>query len=168
MFDQGVGARLAHAFGGDDIGADRHDAAGQFGRDGLAVLAEIDIACQHRKIACDLAACGFDDGLLAALQVLRLMVERQRPLSELKRAMTRFPQVLLNVPVQARRDLDGVEPVQQTIARIRAALNDRGRVLVRYSGTEPLVRVMVEGEDGDTVQAYAEEVAAVILAELAN
>ena len=47
------------------------------------------------------------DGLLAALQVLRLMVERQRPLSELKRVMTRFPQVLLNVPVQARRDLDG-------------------------------------------------------------
>jgi len=108
------------------------------------------------------------DGLLAALQVLRLMVERQRPLSELKRAMTRFPQVLLNVPVRARRDLDGVEPLQQTIARIRAALNDRGRVLVRYSGTEPLVRVMVEGEDGDTVQAYAEEVAAVIRAELAN
>jgi phosphoglucosamine mutase len=108
------------------------------------------------------------DGLLAALQVLRLMVERQRPLSELKGAMTRFPQVLLNVPVQARRDLDGVEPVQQTMARIRAALSDRGRVLVRYSGTEPLVRVMVEGEDGDTVQAYAEEIVAVIRAELAN
>ena len=108
------------------------------------------------------------DGLLAALQVLRLMVERQRPLSELKRTMTRFPQVLLNVPVGVRRDLDGVEPLQQTIARIHAALNDRGRVLVRYSGTEPLVRVMVEGEDGDTVQAYAEEVAAVIRAELAS
>ena len=108
------------------------------------------------------------DGLLAALQVLRLMVERQRPLSELKRAMTRFPQVLLNVAVKARRDLEGVEPVKQTIARIRAALNDRGRVLVRYSGTEPLVRVMVEGEDGDIVQAYADEIAAVIRAALAT
>jgi phosphoglucosamine mutase len=108
------------------------------------------------------------DGLLAALQVLRLIVERQRPLSELKHAMTRFPQVLLNVPVQARRDLDGVEPVQQAIARIRAVLNDRGRVLVRYSGTEPLVRVMVEGEDGNTVQAYAEELAAAIRAALAS
>ena len=108
------------------------------------------------------------DGLLAALQVVRLMVERQRPLSELKRAMTRFPQVLLNVPVNARRDLDAVEPVRQTVARIRAALDDRGRVLVRYSGTEPLVRVMVEGEDGDTVRAYAEEIAAVIRGELAR
>jgi phosphoglucosamine mutase len=102
------------------------------------------------------------DGLLAALVVIRLMVERQRPLSELKRAMTRFPQVLLNVPVQSRQDLDGIEPLRQTMARIRAALNDRGRVLVRYSGTEPLVRVMVEGEDSDTVRRYAEEIAAVI------
>ena len=108
------------------------------------------------------------DGLLAALVVLRLMVERQQPLSVLKRAMTRFPQVLLNVAVQSRKDLDGIEPVRQTMARIRAALNDRGRVLVRYSGTEPLVRVMVEGEDGDTVRIYAEEIAAVIRSELAG
>jgi phosphoglucosamine mutase len=108
------------------------------------------------------------DGLLAALVVLRLMVERQQPLSVLKRAMTRFPQVLLNVAVQSRKDLDGIEPVRQTMARIRAALNDRGRVLVRYSGTEPLVRVMVEGEDGDTVRTYAEEIAAVIRSELAG
>ena len=106
------------------------------------------------------------DGLVAALAVLRLLVERRRPLSELKRAMTRFPQVLLNVPVQARRDLDGIEPVRQTVARVRAALNDRGRVLVRYSGTEPLVRVMVEGEDAGTVQKYAEEIAAVLREQL--
>ena len=106
------------------------------------------------------------DGLVAALAVLRMLVERRRPLSELKRAMTRFPQVLLNVPVQARRDLDGIEPVRQTVARVRAALNDRGRVLVRYSGTEPLVRVMVEGEDAGTVQKYAEEIAAVLREQL--
>jgi len=108
------------------------------------------------------------DGLLAALVVVRLMVERQQPLSVLKRAMTRFPQVLLNVAVQLRKDLDGIEPLRRTMARIRAALNDRGRVLVRYSGTEPLVRVMVEGEDGDTVRSYAEEIAAVIRSELAG
>jgi phosphoglucosamine mutase len=107
------------------------------------------------------------DGLVSALSVVRLMVERQRPLSELKRAMTRFPQVLLNVPVKNRRDLDGVEPVRQTIARIAAALNDRGRVLVRYSGTEPLVRVMVEGEDKEKVQTYADEIAAAIRTHLA-
>ncbi|MGH3055473.1 MAG: phosphoglucosamine mutase, partial [Gaiellaceae bacterium] len=108
------------------------------------------------------------DGLVAALAALRLMVERQRPLSELKRVMTHFPQVLLNVRVKARRDLDGIEPVRRTIARVRAALNDRGRVLVRYSGTEPLVRVMVEGEDAGVVQQYAEEIAAVIGKQLAD
>jgi phosphoglucosamine mutase len=110
--------------------------------------------------------CTTGDGLVAALAVLRLLVERQRPLSELKRAMTRFPQVLLNVRVNARRELDAIEPVQQTLARVRAALDDRGRVLVRYSGTEPLVRVMVEGEDEDRVRTYAEEIAAAIRAQL--
>ncbi len=108
------------------------------------------------------------DGLLAALVVIRLMVERQRSLSELKRAMTRFPQVLLNVAVQSRRDLDGIEPLRQAIARTRTVLNDRGRVLVRYSGTERLVRVMVEGEDSDSVRTYAEEIAAIIRRELAG
>ena len=108
------------------------------------------------------------DGLLAALVVIRLMVERQRSLSELKRAMTRFPQVLLNVAVQLRRDLDGIEPLRQAIARTRTVLNDRGRVLVRYSGTERLVRVMVEGEDSDSVRTYAEEIAAIIRRELAG
>jgi phosphoglucosamine mutase len=106
------------------------------------------------------------DGLLAALVVLRLMVERQRPLSELRRVMTRFPQVLVNVPVVGRRDLEAVAPIRETLDRVRAALNDRGRVLVRYSGTEPLVRVMVEGEDEDVVRSYAEEIAAAIRAQL--
>jgi phosphoglucosamine mutase len=108
------------------------------------------------------------DGLLAALRVVRLMTDSQRPLSELKRVMTRFPQVLLNVTVKARRNLDDVQLVQQALTRVREALNDRGRVLVRYSGTEPLVRVMVEGEETDAVRAYAEEIAAVIRAELAR
>ncbi len=110
--------------------------------------------------------CTTGDGLVAALSAVRVMVERQRPLSELRQAMTRFPQVLLNVPVKSRRDLDGIEPVRQTIARIRTALDDRGRVLVRYSGTEPLVRVMVEGEDKERVQTYADEIAAAIRAHL--
>ena len=86
------------------------------------------------------------DGLLAALAVVRLLLERQRPLSELKRVMTKFPQTLLNVRVAQRQELSGVQPVRETIERIAAELHDRGRVVVRYSGTEPLVRVMVEGE----------------------
>ncbi|MFQ5667832.1 MAG: phosphoglucosamine mutase [Candidatus Binatia bacterium] len=104
------------------------------------------------------------DGLAAGLSVLRVMVDRQRPLSELKRAMVKFPQVLLNVPVTVRRDLDAIAPVRETIARVNGNLADRGRALVRYSGTEPLVRVMVEGEDAARVRAYAQEIAATITA----
>jgi len=104
------------------------------------------------------------DGLLAALAVLRLLVTQQRPLSNLKGIMSKFPQVLLNVRVMPRRDLRTIVGLDDAIARVAAALNDRGRVLVRYSGTEPLVRVMVEGEDGAQVHAYAEEIAAVIRA----
>lgn len=107
------------------------------------------------------------DGLLAALAVVRLLIEQQQPLSVLKRAMTHLPQMLLNVPVKVRRDLDDIVALQQAVAHVRAALNERGRVLVRYSGTEPVVRVMVEGEDEETVRAYAEEIAAVIRAEKA-
>jgi phosphoglucosamine mutase len=107
------------------------------------------------------------DGLLAGLAVVRLMIERRCPVSQLKQAMSKFPQQLINVAVKQRRDLDGVPPVRQTIERITAQLNERGRVLVRYSGTEPLVRVMVEGEDAARVRAYAEEIAAAIRTYLA-
>jgi len=106
------------------------------------------------------------DGLVAGLKVASLLLERQRPLSELKRVMTKFPQLLVNVPVERRVDLEGVTALQQTLQPIRASLNDRGRVLVRYSGTEPLVRVMVEAEDEARMRAYAEEIAAVIRQEL--
>jgi phosphoglucosamine mutase len=105
------------------------------------------------------------DGLLAGLAVVRLLVQG-RPLSELKRAMAKFPQVLVNVPVQRRVQLDTIAPVRLVIERIAAQLNDRGRVLVRFSGTEPLVRVMVEGEQSEQVQAFADEIAAVIQAHM--
>ena len=102
------------------------------------------------------------DGLLAGLAVVRLMMEHHRPVSELRKAMSKFPQQLINVRVKEKRDLDGVPAVRQTIERIVAQLNERGRVLVRYSGTEPVVRVMVEGEDAAQVRAYAAEIAAAI------
>ena len=102
------------------------------------------------------------DGVVAGLQVLRLMVERGQPLSELRRQMTRFPQTLVNVRVARRGDPREMPGVQETIDRISQALGARGRVLVRTSGTEPLVRVMVEGEDADRVRTFAEEIAAMI------
>jgi phosphoglucosamine mutase len=99
------------------------------------------------------------DGLISALSVLSLLVEKGSPLSELRRVMSRFPQVLLNVPVAARRDVGTVPALQAAIVRCETALGERGRVLVRYSGTEPLLRVMVEGEREADIQRHAESIA---------
>jgi phosphoglucosamine mutase len=106
------------------------------------------------------------DGLLTALAVLALMQESRKPLSELRRVMKKFPQKLLNLQVQERRDLSQMPVVQQVIARVTDALGDRGRVLVRYSGTEPLIRVMVEGENPPQVDSFVEEIAATLRAQL--
>ena len=106
------------------------------------------------------------DGVLAGLTVARLMIEGQRPLSELKRVMAKYPQALVNVRVARREDLDAVPTVRRVIEQVSERLHNRGRVLVRYSGTEPLVRVMVEGEDADQVRADAEEIAAALRAHL--
>ncbi len=106
------------------------------------------------------------DGLRAALAVLRFLLERQRPLSELKRVMTRLPQALVNVRVARHADFDGIPKVREAIRSVTADLGDRGRVVVRYSGTEPLARVMVEGEHAAHVQACAEAIAASIREEL--
>jgi phosphoglucosamine mutase len=99
------------------------------------------------------------DGMVTLLTILSVMLQRQRLLSELKKVVQRYPQQLINVKVRERRDLATVEPVAKAMARIQGALGERGRLLVRYSGTEPLVRVMVEGEDETVVQTCAEEVA---------
>lgn len=107
------------------------------------------------------------DGLLTALRVLALMIEKGKPLSELRRVMQRFPQALVNVTVRERRNLGEVASVSQAIARARAELGERGRVLVRYSGTEPLVRVMVEGDRPQVVDRLVHEIAESVRAELA-
>jgi len=102
------------------------------------------------------------DGLVTALSVLALMVESGKPLSVLRQAMRRLPQRLVNVAVRERRDLSALPAVQGAIDRVNRALGSRGRVLVRYSGTEPLVRVMVEGEQVAQVERYCEEIAAAL------
>jgi phosphoglucosamine mutase len=99
------------------------------------------------------------DGMISALQLLGIMQRRQRPLSELAGVLTRVPQVLLNVRVRERRDLREVPAIDRAIRRIERDLGDAGRLLVRYSGTEPVVRVMVEGEDEARIKRIAEELA---------
>jgi phosphoglucosamine mutase len=99
------------------------------------------------------------DGLLAALQVLAVMVQEGRSLSELASLMTRFPQVLLNFSVQRKVPIEDLGSVQSAIAKVEKALGHEGRVLVRYSGTEPKARVMIEGTDERIIHTYAEEIA---------
>jgi phosphoglucosamine mutase len=99
------------------------------------------------------------DGLLAALQVLSVMVQEGRSLSELAKLMTHYPQVLLNFPVVRKVPIDGLPSVQAAIAKVEKALGPDGRVLVRYSGTEAKARVMIEGTDEPTIRAYAEDIA---------
>jgi phosphoglucosamine mutase len=108
------------------------------------------------------------DGLMAALQVLAIMAREQRPLSELVARFERFPQVMVNVGVADKRPLDELPSVQAAIEDVESRLGDRGRVLIRYSGTELKARVMVEGEDEAHVQEYANLLASTLKEALAG
>jgi phosphoglucosamine mutase len=99
------------------------------------------------------------DGLVSALQVLAVMKRSGRTLAELSRAMPRFPQRLVNVRVARRVDPGQSPPIRSAVAEAEAILGARGRVVLRASGTEPVIRVMVEGEDGDEVNRLAESLA---------
>jgi phosphoglucosamine mutase len=107
------------------------------------------------------------DGLLAALQVLSIMVEEERPLSELAAIMTSYPQVLINFKVARKIPIDELSASRTAIQRVENQLGSEGRVLVRYSGTEPKARVMIEGTDEAKIRAQAEEIVAVMQKELA-
>jgi phosphoglucosamine mutase len=102
------------------------------------------------------------DGLVSALQVLAVMKQTGRPLAELASGMQKFPQVLLNVKVAQRFDPAAVPAVQKAVARIEKRLGDDGRVVLRASGTEPVIRVMVEARDEATARAAATELCDVV------
>lgn len=102
------------------------------------------------------------DGLISALQVLAILRRSERPLSELVADFEHFPQVLVNVRVAEKRPLESLPAVQEAVGKIEKELDGRGRVLIRYSGTEPKARIMVEGEDEDRVRRYADELAEVL------
>jgi phosphoglucosamine mutase len=106
------------------------------------------------------------DGLLTGLRLLAVVARSGRPLSELAMVMRRLPQVLLNVRVANRHALDGASAVWRAVSDEEARLGDRGRVLVRPSGTEALVRVMVEAETEPEANAVADRLAAVVATEL--
>ena len=109
-------------------------------------------------ICLDLTTTG--DGIISALQVVEAMAACGQSLSELKRGMTKYPQTLVNVRMENRVELEQMNSVAAAIDKVESALGDSGRVLLRASGTEPVIRVMVEGFDAEKVSAYANELAA--------
>ncbi|HEX9157120.1 MAG TPA: phosphoglucosamine mutase [Syntrophales bacterium] len=102
------------------------------------------------------------DGILSALQVLAVMKKKGRPLSELAAVMSTLPQVLVNVTVEKRRELDSIPIIGQAIAVAEKELAGKGRILVRFSGTQALCRVMIEGPSQKEITAMANELAEVI------
>ena len=106
------------------------------------------------------------DGLLAALQLLRIMREKDRPLSELAGLLRLFPQKLVNVRVEKKLPFEERPAIGEAVRKIEEELGDRGRVLLRYSGTESLCRIMIEAENEDKVARYAEDLAEVVAREL--
>jgi phosphoglucosamine mutase len=108
------------------------------------------------------------DGILTALQLAQEVVRTGNPLAELASAMKRFPQVLINVPNVAKDKLSTSKVISDAVAEAEAKLADNGRVLLRASGTEPLVRVMVEASSDNLAQEIAATLAAVVKAELGS
>ncbi|MEJ5329357.1 MAG: phosphoglucosamine mutase [Desulfobaccales bacterium] len=104
------------------------------------------------------------DGILTALRTLAVMLRADKPLAELAAAIPTYPQVLVNVLVTERKDLKTVPAARQALAEAEAALDGRGRLLVRYSGTEPVLRIMAEGQDETEIRQLAEQLAAALKA----
>ncbi len=109
------------------------------------------IVCRH------LTTTG--DGTVAALQVLKAIVETGETLSELRQGMTKMPQTMINVRMQQKVSIEGIASIDAAVAETEKVLGERGRVLLRPSGTEPVVRVMIEGEDAAEVSLLCEQLA---------
>ena len=108
------------------------------------------------------------DGLITSVCLLRAMIEEGKALHELTTGFETFPQILLNVKVKVKQPFGEVASIQDAAQHIEAALGSRGRLLLRYSGTEPLARVMIEGESQNEIEGQARELAGVIQEALGN
>ena len=102
------------------------------------------------------------DGILTSLKMMEVMLARKLPMSKLAEPLKIYPQVLENVCVTDKKAVQSDEVVQATVKKVAEELGDTGRILVRESGTEPVVRVMVEAPDHDTCQKYVDEIVSMI------
>ena len=114
------------------------------------------------KVGLDCANASTGDGILTSLKMMEVMLAKKKPMSELAAPLKIYPQVLENVRVTDKKAAQNDEAVQTAVKNVAEALGDTGRILVRESGTEPVVRVMVEASDHDTCQKYVSEVVDVI------
>ena len=99
------------------------------------------------------------DGMLTALRLMEVMNEESKPLSELKKIMTVFPQILINVEVTHKPDIETTPEIKDAIQSVEKRLKGKGRVLIRYSGTQPVCRIMVEGPTIDETTEYCNQLA---------
>jgi phosphoglucosamine mutase len=102
------------------------------------------------------------DGIVSALQILRIMVETGKPLSELKACLAKYPQAQRNLKVREKTPLEQLPDVTKLVQEVELELAGVGRVLLRYSGTEPKIRLLIEGRDGDRINAQADKIAGAI------
>jgi phosphoglucosamine mutase len=106
------------------------------------------------------------DGIVSALQILRVMVETGKPLSELKKCLVKYPQAQRNLRVREKRPIEQLPDVVKLVSEAEKDLAGAGRVLLRYSGTEPKIRLLIEGRDGDQINAQADRIAGAILEQI--
>lgn len=102
------------------------------------------------------------DGIVSALQILRIMVETGEPLSELRKCLQKYPQAQRNLRVSRKPPLEEVPGVLERVREVEEALKGRGRVLLRYSGTEPKIRLLIEGRDASWIEEQADRLAVVL------
>lgn len=105
----------------------------------------------------DFATTG--DGIVSALQILRVMIDSGQPLSELKKVLKKFPQAQRNLRVREKPPLDSLPTIQQLVGEAESSLAGKGRVLLRYSGTEPKIRLLIEGRDQGDIDGHADKIA---------
>jgi len=102
------------------------------------------------------------DGLIAALQIIRIMTESGKPLSELRRVLKKYPQAQRNLRVKGKPPIDSLKDVSSLVSQTESALAGKGRLLLRYSGTEPKVRLLIEGADEAMINQWADKIAAAL------
>ena len=108
------------------------------------------------------------DGMLSAIEVLRVAADSGMTLSQLTAGMKRLPQLIINVKVSSKPPLDSIPEITDSINALETELSGKGRLLVRYSGTENKLRIMIEGEDQDVIQRQAESLAEIVRRSIEN